>query len=83
MTVEKTLQFVIDLKIILQKIKSFVVDVTDPEPLPKGDPLWSHPGVVLTPHVASRSRPDSAVKRVIDNIARLERGDEMQGLVPR
>ena len=60
-----------------------VVDVTDPEPLPQGDPLWSHPGVVLTPHVASRSRPDSAVKRVVDNIARLERGDAMQGLVAR
>lgn len=28
------------------------VDVTDPEPLPPGHPLWSTPGLLLTPHVA-------------------------------
>jgi len=32
------------------------LDVTDPEPLPKDDPLWSAPGVVLTPHVAGSTR---------------------------
>lgn len=28
------------------------LDVTDPEPLPEGHPLWSAPGLLLTPHVA-------------------------------
>jgi phosphoglycerate dehydrogenase-like enzyme len=28
------------------------LDVTDPEPLPAGHPLWSAPGLLLTPHVA-------------------------------
>lgn len=28
------------------------LDVTDPEPLPEGHPLWSVPGLLLTPHVA-------------------------------
>lgn len=28
------------------------VDVTDPEPLPEGHPLWKVPGLLLTPHVA-------------------------------
>jgi phosphoglycerate dehydrogenase-like enzyme len=28
------------------------LDVTDPEPLPVGHPLWSAPGLLLTPHVA-------------------------------
>lgn len=60
-----------------------VIDVTDPEPLPEGDPLWSHPGVVLTPHVASRSRPDAGAQRVIENVRRFEAGDEMIGLVAR
>lgn len=35
------------------------LDVTDPEPLPAGHPLWTAPGVFLTPHVAGSS-PASA-----------------------
>lgn len=31
------------------------LDVTDPEPLPAGHPLWMTPGVVITPHVAGGS----------------------------
>lgn len=31
------------------------VDVTDPEPLPLGHPLWSSPNLLLTPHVAGAS----------------------------
>jgi phosphoglycerate dehydrogenase-like enzyme len=31
------------------------VDVTDPEPLPKGHPLWKFENVVITPHIAGRS----------------------------
>ncbi len=30
----------------------FALDVTDPEPLPDGHPLWNAPGVLITPHVA-------------------------------
>lgn len=32
------------------------LDVTDPEPLPVGHPLWTAPGFVLTPHVAGAVR---------------------------
>lgn len=31
------------------------LDVTDPEPLPKGDPLWEFENVVITPHIAGQS----------------------------
>lgn len=36
------------------------LDVTDPEPLPKGHPLWDKPRLILTPHVSGNSfGPDS------------------------
>jgi len=31
------------------------LDVTDPEPLPAGHPLWSTPGVLVSPHVGGAS----------------------------
>lgn len=40
------------------------LDVTDPEPPPDGDPIYSHPKVVLTPHVSWTGGDD--VKRLID-----------------
>jgi phosphoglycerate dehydrogenase-like enzyme len=30
----------------------FALDVTDPEPLPDGHPLWDAPDVLITPHIA-------------------------------
>jgi len=36
------------------------VDVTDPEPLPKGHPLWKFSNALITPHVAGRSDVDFA-----------------------
>ncbi|WP_246083635.1 2-hydroxyacid dehydrogenase [Nonomuraea diastatica] len=48
------------------------LDVTAPEPLPEGHPLWSAPGVLITPHVAG-STPASE-RRVLRLIrAQLER----------
>ncbi|TRZ84593.1 MAG: dihydrofolate reductase [Streptomycetaceae bacterium] len=34
---------------------SAALDVTDPEPLPKGHPLWSAPNIIITPHVGGDS----------------------------
>ncbi|HEY0212012.1 MAG TPA: NAD(P)-dependent oxidoreductase [Paenirhodobacter sp.] len=36
------------------------LDVTTPEPLPAGDPLWTHPQVLLTPHVSYVGGPEEA-----------------------
>jgi phosphoglycerate dehydrogenase-like enzyme len=38
---------------------SAAMDVTDPEPLPAGHPLWALPNVLITPHVGA-STPVSA-----------------------
>lgn len=44
---------------------SAALDVTEPEPLPDGHPLWSAPGVLITPHTAG------AVERVMERGWRL------------
>ena len=38
-----------------QRLAGAGLDVTDPEPLPKGDPLWGFENVVITPHIAGQS----------------------------
>ena len=59
------------------------LDVTDPEPLPAGHPLWSLPNCIITPHVGNT--PEMAkpllARRVIDNVRRFARGEELIGLV--
>lgn len=53
------------------------LDVTDPEPLPEGHPLWGLPGVLIVPHVggassAMRPRVARLVKQQIDRMSRGE-----------
>lgn len=60
-----------------------MLDVTDPEPLPAGHPLWAHPKVLITPHIASVTQPEMAAKSVIDNIQRHSAGKELIGLIDR
>ena len=52
------------------------LDVTDPEPLPDGHPLWSEPRALITPHVANtRTQLDAALaRRVEQNVARFRGG---------
>jgi phosphoglycerate dehydrogenase-like enzyme len=59
------------------------LDVTDPEPLPKGHPLWDLPNCIITPHVGNT--PEMAVpllaERVQLNVSRYKRGQPLIGLV--
>jgi phosphoglycerate dehydrogenase-like enzyme len=60
-----------------------VLDVTDPEPLPAGHPLWSAPGVFITPHVggstpASRRR---SVALVREQVARFAAGEPLRNVI--
>jgi len=57
------------------------LDVTDPEPLPAGSPLWRHPRVIVTPHVAAMTIAETAVAQVLANIRRLEAGQPLQNVV--
>ena len=61
------------------------LDVTDPEPLPEGHPLWSAPGLLLTPHVAG-AVPETnarAAAAVTDQLARVLAGEPLVNLVDR
>jgi phosphoglycerate dehydrogenase-like enzyme len=59
------------------------VDVTDPEPLPPEHPLWSAPGLVLTPHVggAVRGARRRSYRVAAAEIERYVRGDLPANLV--
>jgi phosphoglycerate dehydrogenase-like enzyme len=60
-----------------------VLDVTDPEPLPEGHPLWSAPGLLLTPHVGG-SVPGGmrrAFRIVAEQLAAFVQGKEPPNLV--
>lgn len=65
------------------QLAAAMLDVTDPEPLPAGHPFYSHPAILMTPHVAGITRTDSAVVSLIDNLGRLLRGEPLVGEVDR
>ena len=61
-----------------------VLDVTDPEPLPDGHPLWSAPGVVaITPHIAGDSPAGNARAAELagEQLARWCAGEELLNVV--
>jgi phosphoglycerate dehydrogenase-like enzyme len=61
-----------------------VLDVTDPEPLPDGHPLWSAPGVVaITPHIAGDSPAGNARSAELagEQLARWCAGEELLNVV--
>jgi phosphoglycerate dehydrogenase-like enzyme len=63
----------------------FALDVTDPEPLPDGHPLWTAPGVLITPHIAGGTTamlPRMAAL-VRDQLERLRDGRPLRNVVPR
>ena len=61
------------------------VDVTDPEPLPAGHPLWKFDNAVITPHIAGRSDKDRArmVGTIRENIKRFVDGKPLINVVDK
>ena len=59
------------------------LDVFRQEPLPGDHPFWAHPGVTVSPHVASETRPQTAARVIAENIRRGEAGEAFLHLVDR
>ncbi len=59
------------------------LDVTDPEPLPSGHPLWNLPGVLITPHVAAFTDafPTMSADFLRRQLGRYQRGEELHNVV--
>ena len=59
------------------------VDVTDPEPLPEGHPLWKFENAIITPHVATQGLLGSKLRLEVygENIARFAAGEKLRNVV--
>jgi phosphoglycerate dehydrogenase-like enzyme len=65
-----------------EKIRA-AIDVTDPEPLPEGHPLWSCPNLLITPHVAASSPQfaPNALRAAADELSRYINGEPLRHVV--
>jgi phosphoglycerate dehydrogenase-like enzyme len=67
------------------KLRGATLDVTDPEPLPKDDPLWSAPNVTITPHISGNGVDyNDRVFAVLElNIERRAKGEPLINVIDR
>ncbi|GGP47016.1 2-hydroxyacid dehydrogenase [Saccharothrix coeruleofusca] len=78
---------VVDTPALLAELESgrlrAALDVTDPEPLPSDHPLWTVPGLFITPHVAGSCTGSGgrAYRVVAEELARFARGEQPRNLV--
>jgi phosphoglycerate dehydrogenase-like enzyme len=65
------------------QIAGAALDVTDPEPLPEGHPLWDLPNCLITPHTADTEQMTQPLlaARITANVQRLIAGQELEGRV--
>ena len=65
------------------EIGGAALDVTDPEPLPTGHPLWSMPNCIITPHVGNTAEmvPPLLAVRITENVRRFAAGEQLTGII--
>ncbi len=64
-------------------LRAATLDTFVREPLPPESPLWSHPRITVTPHIAATSDPGAIAASVIGQIRRFESGGGLENLVDR
>ncbi|WP_237883457.1 2-hydroxyacid dehydrogenase [Pseudomonas sp. PGPR40] len=65
------------------QLSAAVLDVLEQEPAAPDHPFWHHPQILLTPHIAAMTQPESAFGVLLENIRRHQRGESMLGQVDR
>jgi len=63
------------------QLSAAVLDAFRDEPLPPDHPFWSHPRIVVTPHIAALTNPPTAAPILLDNIRRLREGRPLENQV--
>ena len=68
-----------------EHLRAAGLDVTPEEPLPAESPLWDHPHVVVTPHIAGASpkRGDRIVARFERNLKHFLAGEPLEGVIDK
>ena len=64
-------------------IQQAYLDVFQEEPLPTNHPFWDHPGITITPHIASITNQDNAAAIIADNYLRWKEGRKLRFEVDR
>jgi glyoxylate/hydroxypyruvate reductase A len=65
------------------QLSAAILDVCEPEPLPPLHPFWRHPRILLTPHIASMTQPETAALVLLENIRRHRRGEPLSDVIDR
>jgi glyoxylate/hydroxypyruvate reductase A len=65
------------------QLEAAALDVFPTEPLPADSPIWRHPGITATPHVATIATARSAAGQVVENIRRARAGAALLNLIDR
>lgn len=65
------------------KLAGAFLDVFPIEPPPKESPMWDHPKVFITPHIAVVTKLEAAVPQIVDNYRRMKTGQPLLNLIDR
>ncbi|NEP59320.1 MAG: hypothetical protein F6K31_20275 [Symploca sp. SIO2G7] len=64
-----------------QQIAGACLDTFTTEPLPETHLFWSHPNIIVTPHISAPGIPSDVAAQIIDNIERCQTGKPLKNVV--